>query len=127
MQTQIRSQQQPKKPIPIWNLLALLNNNTFIDGKGQQFKFEAVVKNKDTKQVIEEIPSVEKKEEERKSDLTIDESKIVESPTDEGDKIEENDKSPTDKIEESSTDEKSPDDENDIKMKIENQQPINIM
>ena len=112
--------QQPKKPIPIWNLLALLNNNTFIDGKGQQFKFEAVVKNKDTKQVIEEIPSVEKKEEERKSDLTIDESKIVESPTE---------KSPTegDKIEESSTDEKSPDDENDIKMKIENQQPINIM
>lgn len=110
--------QQPKKPIPIWNLLALLNNNTFIDGKGQQFKFEAVVKNKDTKQVIEEIPSVEKKEEERKSDLKIDESKIVESPTE---------KSPTDKIEESSTDEKSPDDENDIKMKIENQQPINIM
>ena len=105
--------QQPKKPIPIWNLLALLNNNTFIDGKGQQFKFEAVVKNKDTKQVIEEIPSVEKKEEERKSDLTIDESKM--------------EKSPTDKIEESSTDEKSPDDENDIKMKIENQQPINIM
>ena len=105
--------QTQRKPIPIWNLLALLNNNTFIDGKGQQFKFEAVVKNKDTKQVIEEIPSVEKKEEERKSDLTIDESKIVESPTD--------------KIEESSTDEKSPDDENDIKMKIENQQPINIM
>ena len=27
--------QQPKKPIPIWNLLALLNNNTFVDGKGQ--------------------------------------------------------------------------------------------
>lgn len=121
MQTQIRSQQQPKKPIPIWNLLALLNNNTFIDGKGQQFKFEAVVKNKDTKQVIEEIPSVEKKEDITKSDLTIDESKIVESPTD---KIEENDKSPTDKIEEN---EKSPNDENDIKMKIENQQPINIM
>ena len=116
MQTQIRSQQQPKKPIPIWNLLALLNNNTFIDGKGQQFKFEAVVKNKDTKQVIEEIPSVEKKEEERKSDLTIDESKIVESPTE---------KSPTDKMEESSTDEKN--DKNTENMKIENQQPINIM
>lgn len=104
--------QTQRKPIPIWNLLALLNNNTFIDGKGQQFKFEAVVKNKDTKQVIEEIPSVEKKEEERKSDLTIDESKIVESPTEEGDDI----KGPT---------------ECDIKsgenMKIENQQPINIM
>ena len=114
MQTQIRSQQQPKKPIPIWNLLALLNNNTFIDGKGQQFKFEAVVKNKDTKQVIEEIPSVEKKEDITKSDLKIDESKIVESPTD---KIEENDKSPTEKE----------NDKNTENMKIENQQPINIM
>ena len=119
MQTQIRSQQQPKKPIPIWNLLALLNNNTFIDGKGQQFKFEAVVKNKDTKQVIEEIPSVEKKEDITKSDLTIDESKIVESPTE---------KIPTNKIEENDkNDEKSPDDEKSENMKIENQQPINIM
>lgn len=68
--------QEKQKPIPIWNLLALLNNNTFIDGKGQQFKFEAVVKNKDTKQVIEDIPTT-------KCDLKIDESKIKDENEDE--------------------------------------------
>ena len=68
--------QEKQKPIPIWNLLALLNNNTFIDGKGQQFKFEAVVKNKDTKQVIEDIPTT-------KCDLKIDESKIKDKNEDE--------------------------------------------
>ena len=74
-----KNMEERKRPIPLWSLIELLNNNTFIDHEGHEFKFETSI-NKNTK-----------------CDLKIDESKIKDVSEEEKEKEEENYISPPEK------------------------------